>query len=98
MIKRVAFLPGDRIQQVNAGDGWYDLFGVVPGRRKTPMLKWRIKTVLPGEAYVLGDNRVNSLDSSTFGPVDISNIWGEVLDQRSRTPNELENMKLWKGM
>ncbi|MES2971178.1 MAG: signal peptidase I [Patescibacteria group bacterium] len=32
-----------------------------------------------GTVYVLGDNRANSLDSRSFGPVEISNIAGKVL-------------------
>ena len=37
-------------------------------------LEW---TLLPGEVFVLGDNRPVSIDSRTFGPIYLSDILGE---------------------
>jgi signal peptidase I len=87
LIKRVIALPGDRVTIINGvikiytskfPDGynpdelgsWKDSFiGPVSGRNVDINIK-------PGEVFVLGDNRPNSLDSRSFGVVKSSSIIG----------------------
>ena len=81
-IKRVIGLPGETITFRN---GYVYVDGV---RLDEPYINGAITrcdrgrpcyegTVPPGRVYVLGDNRGNSTDSRSFGPVPIDNIIGE---------------------
>lgn len=80
-IKRVIGLPGDRIEFVDGGvvvnglplpetyiDGAVTDCGVGP---------WCGVEVPAGMVYLLGDNRRNSSDSRTFGPVEMDAIVGK---------------------
>lgn len=85
LIKRVMALPGER---VHVGDGVLTVYndahpeGFQPDKDNT--LGYTIKhtgmdgdwTVGPGQVFVCGDNRDNSLDSRTFGPIDTKDIVG----------------------
>ncbi|MDR3689098.1 MAG: signal peptidase I [Fimbriimonas sp.] len=87
LIKRVAYLPGDQITQIWIGTEWYDAVDLKVARERRQGPKTfvrRVLTVPAGHVYVLGDNRVESVDSRTFGVVPMDDIWGELLDQRSR--------------
>ncbi len=75
-------LPGER---VSFRDGYVLINGE---RLDEPYIKGAITectsaprcdavTVQEGEVYVLGDNRDNSSDSRSFGPVDVDNIIGK---------------------
>lgn len=76
-IKRVVALPGDRVAVV---DG--QLFR--NGRRTrepyaltaTATLQMSEKKVPANSVFVLGDNRRNSVDSATWGPLPVCNIIG----------------------
>lgn len=88
LVKRVIGLPGDRVE-VKDGlvrvynsehpDGYLidregpekDVIGNTPGGPIN-------ETVQPGEVYVMGDNRENSLDSRTFGPIQAEDIVGKL--------------------
>jgi signal peptidase I len=87
LIKRVVGLPGDRVV-VQDGvvrvynkenpDGYLvdqagpegNVIGSTPGNTD--------EVVQPGELYVLGDNRSNSLDSVELGPIRASDVVGEL--------------------
>jgi signal peptidase I len=76
-IKRVVGIPGDRI---SCRDGALLRNGqrvsepyLAPG---TTTDGCRQTTVGPGQLYVMGDNRNNSQDSRTFGPIDRSDVVG----------------------
>ncbi len=86
LVKRVIGLPGDRIV-INDGslviyndenrDGFYpDRY--IPSSARIGSTDGRKidYTVKPGEVYVLGDNRGNSLDSRVFGPIESEDIIG----------------------
>lgn len=88
IIKRVIGLPGDRVVIENGTVTLYnDDFpnGFQPdvetphdlGSNYSPgNVDVKVKE---GQVFVLGDNRVNSLDSPDFGPVDADNIVGKLI-------------------
>lgn len=87
LIKRVIGLPGDRVV-VNDGvvtvfnkehpDGYLvDRAGPHGNAVRSTSGNVNV-TIRPGEVYVMGDNRDNSLDSRSFGPVDSEDIVGEL--------------------
>ena len=82
LIKRVVGLPGDRI---DLRDGVVLANGqpldepYLDGVRTACTFRCTPLTLGPDEFYVLGDNRTNSLDSRTFGPVRAANIVGRVV-------------------
>ena len=87
LIKRVIGLPGERVVVRDSKLTVYNKEhpqGFVPDQtlpygnviKGTQMDgEW---TVGSGEIFVAGDNRGNSLDSRTFGPIDASNIVGKL--------------------
>lgn len=88
LIKRVIGLPGERIVVADKVLTVYNQEhpeGFQPDRvlpygvviNDTPIDdEW---TVNEGQIFVAGDNRSNSLDSRTFGPIDVSNIVGKLV-------------------
>jgi signal peptidase I len=88
LIKRVVGLPGDRVVVSNNVVTVYDSAhpnGFQPdntlpyrGVIKTTNIdgEW---TVGKGQVFLMGDNRLNSLDSRLFGPVDANNIIGKLV-------------------
>lgn len=85
LVKRVVGLPGDRvvikdgtliIYNNDHTDGFYpdrDLQGSAPLGSTDGNIDYTVK---PGEVYVLGDNRGNSLDSRAFGAISSEDIIG----------------------
>ena len=86
-IKRVHALPGDQVWLLRDNDGDDQLlepsevarFDRVNTRGRLPGYRVLAVTIPPGHCYVLGDNRVNSIDSRELGPVPISGIVGRVM-------------------
>lgn len=87
LIKRVIGLPGDRVVvqggkitiyndkhpdgfSPDAGSGWSGVIDTTPGDVDV--------TVKNDQLFVCGDNRVNSLDSRSFGPIDASQVVGKL--------------------
>lgn len=70
MIKRVAFIPGDRLERFKFCGSWY-LPGTQKGLRyfQSHHLEKQIVTVRPNSLYVLADNPWGTLDSRTFGSI-----------------------------
>lgn len=89
LIKRVIGLPGDRVvvkdgvvtvyNKENPKGFLVDQKGpeaAVIGDTTAPT---EIdQTIKPGEVFVMGDNRPNSLDSRAFGPIDLNSIVGKL--------------------
>jgi signal peptidase I len=87
LIKRVIGVPGDR---VTVADGIVKVFNKdhPEGNNPDEIGSWKESfigpingrnidlTIQPGEIFVLGDNRPNSLDSRSFGTVKSDNIIG----------------------
>ena len=75
-IKRVVGIPGDRIncngQLVRNGQKVDEPY-LDPG---TTTDSCRATTVRPGQLFVMGDNRGNSQDSRSFGPIQRSAVVG----------------------
>jgi signal peptidase I len=83
IVKRIAFMPGDKIMQMCLDNAWVDLLYVNPSFRRTPaQQKWRTFVVPAGEVYLLGDNQEVSYDSKQFGCVPMNRIARVLVDQR----------------
>jgi signal peptidase I len=89
LIKRVIGLPGDRVVVENGNVTIYNAdnprgFAVDnQGPEYTTMNKSATgatidQTIQPGELFLMGDNRGNSLDSRTFGAVQAKDIVGKL--------------------
>jgi signal peptidase I len=88
LIKRVIGLPGDRVV---VKDGIVTVYNSehpngfhpdtdLPYHREGTDTAGDINTTVgPGQVYVLGDNRENSLDSRTFQSIDARNIVGKLV-------------------
>lgn len=87
LVKRVIGLPGERVV---VNDGKVTVFntehpdGFNPdnGQEYSKTIQTSPGnvdvTVQPGEVFVMGDNRTNSLDSRYFGPIDANTIVGKL--------------------
>lgn len=83
IVKRIAYLPGDKILQAKFGKTWADLIYVHPSNKKSlEKLTSRYYIVPAGQVYVLGDNQAVSCDSRQFGCVSTSRIKKKLVDQR----------------
>ena len=81
LIKRVIGLPGETITITN---GQVQINGQPIDEPYLNSLSTQCAqnctvTLGPGQYFVLGDNRSNSLDSRSFGPVSADNIIGQVV-------------------
>jgi len=83
IVKRIAFLAGDKMTQAKVGNQWMDMLSVHPtSRSKRDVIPMRKVVVPAGEAYVLGDNQNVSLDSRDFGFIREDQIERLLVDQR----------------
>lgn len=87
LIKRIAFLPGEALplEAAFAFRRLADRFDPAPPDPETPGLE---RLIVPADrVVVLGDNRRNSTDSRSFGPVALTAILGRVVQARPRAPS-----------
>lgn len=82
IIKRIAYLSGDKITQMRVGTQWVDMLYVhLLPNSKLGRIPLRKVTVPPNMAYVLGDNQTVSYDSRNFGFISQDRIRRIVVDQ-----------------
>ena len=83
IVKRIAFMPGDRIRQVHTSVGWLNLIGVQPVRSSVlPASRFRWSVIPPNSVFLLGDNSRVSFDSRNFGCIPMDRIERVLVDQR----------------
>ena len=84
MVKRVAFVPGDSIPQIKLCVGWTEVLDCIDPARLKALMKSRLRfEKVPNDAfYVLGDNRVDSLDSREYGFVSREQILRVVVNPK----------------
>jgi len=83
IVKRIAFMAGDKIPQMEAANKWVDLIDIHENHKsKGSHTHYRDFTVPKGMVYVLGDNSPVSLDSRKFGCIPIGQIESKLVDQR----------------
>lgn len=81
LIKRVIAVAGDK---VDIKDGLLYINDILQEeayvKGKTPGLGMSYPIIIPEEhVFVMGDNRENSMDSRSFGPININNIEGKAV-------------------
>lgn len=89
LIKRVIGLPGDRVV---VNDGHITLYNAQHPEGYNPDVNHDFSqniatlttgnidiTIQPGQVFVCGDNRTNSLDSRSFGPISVDDIVGKLV-------------------
>jgi len=93
-VGRVVALAGNTIE---LGSGKTRLNGVEieDPYQKQARYEWLAATVPEGSLFILGDNRDNSMDSRTFGPVPLRNVIGKATyiwysDEWERIGNSIE--------
>lgn len=86
-VKRIAYLPGDKIEYAKIADEWIPMHSVHFTSLKHPEKFKTKKVAVPaGEVYVLGDNLPISIDSRQLGTIPIDLIKAKLIDPRPRKP------------
>lgn len=88
MIKRVAYLPSDRIELFRIIDQWLPASNKLVYRTlRTHKFPKRDYAIPEGCLYVIGDNAPASVDSRTYGPIDMSDVIAVVPGKESDRPS-----------
>jgi signal peptidase I len=81
LIKRVAYLGGDKILQYYDGLNWNNIVYLPKLKKLTSRFRW--STVPAGKVFVVGDNGPYSCDSRTLGFFNASSITRLVVSKKS---------------
>lgn len=100
-IKRIAYLPGETVTFFNIPtvtkfargenilwSGWSIgqlPFSEVKAKYPKSHILTHDYTVQPGEIYVIGDNPESSVDSRKYGPIQMSDVTGVLLNQKNNS-------------
>jgi signal peptidase I len=81
--KRVIGLPGDRVEGTDSvkinGQALQERYLAAPDPAMATTAPFGPITIPPNHYFVMGDFRQDSLDSREYGPIDVSQIRGQVL-------------------
>lgn len=90
-VKRVAYMPGDKIKYVKVAKTWVPSFLMGPGSQRHPeRFPTKYVKVPEDEVYVLGDNMAVSVDSRQMGTIPISWITAKLLDPKPKKKSPTE--------
>jgi signal peptidase I len=91
IVKRIAYVPGDRILEVKGPEGWIEVL-THPTFQNRNVKNTRYKVVPEGQLYVVGDNMGHSTDSRDFGAIESGQVTHELVNWRRPTQSWLETL------
>lgn len=84
LVKRIAHLPGDKVEYTKIGGTWTPTEMILISSLKHPnRFPKKIVTIPEGEVYVLGDNKNVSIDSRQLGTIPIGQIKSKLIDPKA---------------
>lgn len=82
-VKRIAYMPGDKVQYTKIGKQWVPTNMLAFPMVKHPeRFKSKIVTIPSDEVYVLGDNLPVSIDSRQMGTIPLEAIKSKLVDPK----------------
>lgn len=90
-VKRIAHLPGDKVEHTKIGSLWVPTYMIRHKSLKHPeRFPTKFVEIPMGEIYVLGDNSQISIDSRQLGTIPLANVKSKLIDPKPKSaPKEL---------